>query len=85
MPLAGIIFTNVVRRAVKLVAFYCKRGSRIKEGKGAIRWIPLSSRSSSALRLQCHLLASARPSPGLPRTVRRAGLSSELARIEHLV
>jgi hypothetical protein len=61
-PRVGFIVTNMVRRAENVVAFYNKRGTceqLIKEGKGAIKWTRISSRSfaANAVRLQLHALA----------------------------
>ena len=61
-PRVGFIVTNLVRPAVRVVAFYNHRGTceqYIKEGKGAIKWTRLSCRSfgANAVRLQLHALA----------------------------
>jgi hypothetical protein len=43
-PRVGFIVTNLSRPAERVVAICNKRGTReqwIKEGKGAIRWIPV--------------------------------------------
>jgi hypothetical protein len=61
-PRVGFIVSNLSRHAVKVVAFYNKRGTAeqwIKEGKGAIKWTRLSCRTfaANAARLQLHALA----------------------------
>ena len=61
-PRVGFMVTNLSRHAVKVVAFYNKRGTAeqwIKEGKGAIKWTRLSCRTfaANAVRLQLHALA----------------------------
>ena len=61
-PRVGFIVTNMSRPAERVVAFYNKRGTCeqwIKEGKGAIKWTRLSSRTfaANAVRLQLHALA----------------------------
>jgi hypothetical protein len=58
-PRVGFIVTNMARAPASVVAFYNKRGTWIKEGKGAIRWTRLSRRSfaANAVRLQLHALA----------------------------
>ena len=62
VPRVGFIVTNLSRPAVRVVAFYNKRGTceqYIKEGKGAIKWTRLSCRTfaANAVRLQLHTLA----------------------------
>jgi Transposase DDE domain group 1 len=61
-PRVGFIVTNLARPAERVVAFYNQRGTCeqfIKEGKGAIKWTPLSCRTfaANAFRLQLHVLA----------------------------
>ena len=61
-PRVGFIVTNMSRPAERVVAFYNKRGTCeqwIKEGKGAIKWTPLSCRTfaANAVRLQLHALS----------------------------
>ncbi len=61
-PRVGFIVTNLLRPVERVVAFYNKRGTWeqwIKEGKGAIKWSPLSCRTfaANAVRLQLHALA----------------------------
>jgi Transposase DDE domain group 1 len=61
-PRVGFIVTNLARPAERVVGFYNRRGTAeqwIKEGKGAIKWTRLSSRSfaANAVRLQLHVLA----------------------------
>jgi Transposase DDE domain group 1 len=61
-PRVGLIVTNLVRPAERVVAFYNQRGTaeqRIKEGKGAIKWAWLSCRTfaANAARLQLPALA----------------------------
>ena len=50
-PRVGFIVTNMARPAENVIGFYNKRGTCeqwIKEGKGAIKWTPLSCRSFAA-------------------------------------
>jgi Transposase DDE domain group 1 len=61
-PRVSFIITNVARPAERVVAFYNQRGTAeqwIKEGKGAIKWTPLSCRAfaANAVRLQLDVLA----------------------------
>jgi hypothetical protein len=61
-PRVGFIETNLARPAERVVAFYNQRGTAeqwIKEGKVAIKWTRLSSRTFAAntVRLQLHALA----------------------------
>jgi hypothetical protein len=57
-----VLSRRMSRPAERVVAFYNKRRTceqRIKEGKGAIKWMRLSCRSfaANAVRLQLHVLA----------------------------
>jgi hypothetical protein len=61
-PSVGFIVTNLARSAEGIVAFYNQRGTceqYIKEGKNAVKWTRLSSRTfaANAVRLQLHALA----------------------------
>jgi hypothetical protein len=61
-PRVGFIVTNLARPTEHVVVFHNHRGTAeqwIKEGKGAIKWTPLSCRSfaANAVRLQLHVLA----------------------------
>ncbi len=58
----GFIFTNLSRPAGRAVWFHSRRATAeqwIKEGKNAVRWIRLASRSlrNTAVRHQLHALA----------------------------
>jgi hypothetical protein len=75
-PRVGFIVTNLGRHAVKVVAFYNKRGTAeqwIKEGKGAIKWTGLSCRTFAA---KCSPSPASRPRlqsrqlPAHPRNTR---------------
>jgi hypothetical protein len=84
-PRVGLIVTNLMRPADRVVVFYNQRGTAeqyIKEGKSAIKWTRLSCRTmkANAMRLQLHALAYNLPNflrtLALPQKVQHWSLTS---------